>query len=145
MLISHDRALIDAVCDHLLILDGEGGATVFAGTYTEWKHFEDRKAADEAARLEAKASASKPKESAPPPPTASGADTPKKSRFSWMSIEKIEERIAAIESDISELDDQLNDNEIWKHIEKANKLTGERDTLREELDELEHEWIRKSG
>jgi len=37
ILISHDRALIDAVCDHLLILDGEGGVTVFHGNYTEWQ------------------------------------------------------------------------------------------------------------
>lgn len=145
VLISHDRALIDAVCDHLLILDGEGGAVVFAGSYSEWKHFQDRKAADEAARREARASASKPKEAAPPPSAASSAGAAKKSRFSWMSIDKIEERIAAIEAEISELDDQLNDTEIWKQIDKANKLTGERDTLREELGELEHEWIRKSG
>ena len=145
VLISHDRALIDAVCDHLLILDGAGGAVVFAGSYSEWKHFQDRRAADEAARREARASASKPKETAPPPSAASSAGSAKKSRFSWMSIDKIEERIAAIEAEISELDDQLNDTEIWKQIDKANKLTSERDTLREELDELEHEWIRKSG
>jgi len=36
ILISHDRALIDAVCDHLLILDGEGGAEIILGNYSEW-------------------------------------------------------------------------------------------------------------
>ena len=36
ILISHDRAIIDATCDHLLVLDGEGGAEVFLGNYTEW-------------------------------------------------------------------------------------------------------------
>ena len=35
ILISHDRALIDSTCDHLLILDGEGGVTVFHGNYTQ--------------------------------------------------------------------------------------------------------------
>ncbi len=37
ILISHDRALIDSTCDHLLILDGKGGTTVFAGNYTDWQ------------------------------------------------------------------------------------------------------------
>ena len=144
VLISHDRALIDAVCDHLLVLDGAGGATVFAGSYTEWKHFEDRKAADRAAQLEARATASKPK-AAPPPPAPSSAGAAKKSKFSWMSIEKIEERIAEIESEISGLDHKLNDNDVWKDIDKANELTSKRDALKGELDDLEHEWIRKSG
>lgn len=144
VLISHDRALIDAVCDHLLVLDGKGGATVFAGSYSEWKHFEDRRAADEAARREARASASKPKEVAPAS-KASHEEIAKKSKFSWMSIDKIEERISGIESEISGLDQQLNDTEIWKDIDKANSLTTKRDALKSELDELEHEWIRKSG
>jgi len=36
ILISHDRALIDATCDHLLVLDGKGNVTVFLGNYTDW-------------------------------------------------------------------------------------------------------------
>lgn len=36
ILISHDRALIDATCDHLLILDGQGNAEIFVGTFKEW-------------------------------------------------------------------------------------------------------------
>src|SRR5207244_1209246 len=31
ILISHDRALIDATCDHLIVLDGQGGAEVVLG------------------------------------------------------------------------------------------------------------------
>jgi ATP-binding cassette subfamily F protein 3 len=146
VLISHDRALIDAVCDHLLVLDGKGGAAVFAGSYSEWKHFEDRRAEEEAALLEAKnkTQTSKPREAAAQP-TAPSVSKTEKSRFSWMSIEKIEERISSIESEISGLDQQLNDNEIWKDIDRANTLTSKRDELKGELDELEHEWIRKSG
>lgn len=36
ILISHDRALIDSVCDHLMILDGHGNVEVFTGTYSEY-------------------------------------------------------------------------------------------------------------
>jgi ATP-binding cassette subfamily F protein 3 len=56
ILISHDRALIDATCDHLIVLDGEGNAEVFLGNYTEWH---DKKVAreKETARAEAEAKA----------------------------------------------------------------------------------------
>ena len=37
LLISHDRALLDDVCDKLVILDGAGNARVFEGTYREWE------------------------------------------------------------------------------------------------------------
>ena len=37
LVVSHDRALLDAVADGLLVLDAEGGpAEVFAGDYTGW-------------------------------------------------------------------------------------------------------------
>src|ERR1043166_935143 len=36
LLISHDRALIDATCNHLLVLDGRGECEVFHGNYTQW-------------------------------------------------------------------------------------------------------------
>jgi len=50
ILISHDRALIDSTCEHLLILDGLGGAEVFHGNWTEWnrKLAERAKAASQA-------------------------------------------------------------------------------------------------
>ncbi len=37
ILISHDRAFIDATCDHLLILDGQGNHEIFVGGYSEWE------------------------------------------------------------------------------------------------------------
>ena len=52
LLISHDRALIDATCDHLIALDGKGNAEVFVGTYSEW-HAKQLEQAKEKARAEA--------------------------------------------------------------------------------------------
>jgi ATP-binding cassette subfamily F protein 3 len=40
ILISHDRALIDAVCEHLIILDGLGGVKIFHGNYSQWHEAE---------------------------------------------------------------------------------------------------------
>jgi ATP-binding cassette, subfamily F, member 3 len=36
LLITHDRALLNEVCDRLVILDGEGHATIFEGGYAEY-------------------------------------------------------------------------------------------------------------
>lgn len=36
IIISHDRALIDSTCDHLLVLDGKGGAEIHLGGFTDW-------------------------------------------------------------------------------------------------------------
>jgi len=62
LLISHDRALIDATCDHLLILDGKGNAEVFHGNYTEWHEKHSAKVAAQAAADAQAKSRAKPKE-----------------------------------------------------------------------------------
>lgn len=59
ILISHDRALLDATCDHLIVMDGEGNVEVFLGGFTLWhekatqrRREAERKAAEEKARRE---------------------------------------------------------------------------------------------
>lgn len=141
LLISHDRALIDAVCDHILVLDGEGGAEVFSGTYSEWKlHHESQRVVGFT-----------PTKSPAPQVVAPTVKQPvaqaptKKNKFSWMPIGKIESRVKEIETDLRRIDAELGDADIWSDFERANAITEKRDALREELSELEEEWIIKSG
>lgn len=149
ILISHDRALIDAVCDHLIILDGQGHAEVFAGTYSEWK-IQEVTNAQTSSRSASKSSNSKKvaiPESVDIPvkkPSQAPAQPAKKSKFSWMPIKQIEERMTDVQIQLKNLDAQLNDADIWKDIDHANAVTTERDTLKAELDELEEEWLNKS-
>lgn len=145
LLISHDRALIDATCDHLLILDGQGTVSVFHGSYTEWHERElaRTKQANAPRRQEA------PKTSAPPvqpdkqPPEPSSPDKGK-SKYSWMKLTQVEVKIGELESQIADLDSQLADPEVWRDVSRANALTEERDALRDVLSELEAEWLRKA-
>lgn len=139
ILISHDRALIDAVCDHILVLDGDGGCEVFAGTYTEWK-------------LSKIIVRNKPKRKAPPPTAQRTAPKPakkfaneSKNKFSWMPIRKIEERMTELEIELKRIDAELGDSDVWTDYERANGLTEKRDASKAELEELESEWINKSG
>ncbi len=139
ILISHDRALIDAVCDHLVILDGHGNAEIFAGTYTEWHDQHQRESISRSTTPDqTKQTSEKSTQQSKPESSAT------KSRFSWMPINQIEERMTDLEIELNTLDAQLNDVDIWKDIEHANEVTAKRDSVRSELDELEEEWLRKS-
>ncbi len=72
VLISHDRALIDATCDHLVVLDGQGHAEIFHGSYSDWH--EKKRAREAAARREEEES-----RRAGPAPTPSHASRPSSS------------------------------------------------------------------
>tara|TARA_R110000868_G_scaffold241497_3_gene496803 strand:+ start:557318 stop:559321 length:2004 start_codon:yes stop_codon:yes gene_type:complete len=148
ILISHDRALIDAVCDHLIILDGKGNTEVFAGTYSEWC-IQKQEQSQANTRQQSKPSPSKA--AAEPSPTIetriekpAQQQSAKKSKFSWMPLNQIEERMTDLEIKLKTLDAQLSDSDIWKDIDHANKVTTDRDECKSELDDLEEEWVRKS-
>jgi len=67
-----------------------------------------------------------------------------KSKWSWMRVEQIEEKIAFFEEKLAELDQELADPDVWTDHEKANTLTEKRDGIKGELDDLEAEWLRKA-
>ena len=163
ILISHDRALLDACCDQLIVLDGEGDVRAFNGNYSEWH------AKQEAAKVAANA---KPGLKRSPSRTDSGSSTrqaestqntasnpaaeagsasnrgskqpAKKSKWSWMRVEQLEEKIAFLEDRLATIDRALDDPDIWTEIDRANALTTERDELRIELEGVEAEWLRKA-
>lgn len=135
IVVSHDRTLVDAVCDHLIIFDGKGGVSLHLGGWSEW--LAGNTHALEMPKPVRQASAP------PPPPPPSLAPKPKsvKSKYSWMPTETLEDRIAELEGRISRIDVKLDDPDIWKDAVKAAQTTAERDDLKAELDALETEWL----
>ncbi len=163
ILISHDRALLDACCDQLIVLDGEGDARAFNGNYSEWHAKQEAKKAEAAARSNqqksTKPQSGRPQQSKPSKSPESTANTasnpaairpktdegaPKKSKWSWMRVEQLEEKIAFLEGRIAEIDRALDDPDIWTEIDKANALTTERDEFKTELEGVEAEWLREA-
>ncbi len=143
ILISHDRALIDAVCDHLVILDGHGNAEIFDGTYTEWRT-KNQKLSAPKSKSRSKPMATPVAAPTPAAPKPAPQQSMKKSKFSWMPLSQIEERMTDLEIMLRNLDAQLNDGDIWKDVDHANKITSQRDTCKSDLEDLEEEWVRKS-
>jgi ATP-binding cassette, subfamily F, member 3 len=151
ILISHDRALIDATCDHLLILDGKGNSEVFVGSWSEWyaKQQEKAKAAKQAEQAERdrKNAASKP--AAKPAVAASQSDKSKPKggkpagakHLAKFSTEQIELRMQELQLEIGHLDDQLADGDVWKDKVRATGLTDRRKKLSDQLAELEAEYL----
>lgn len=155
ILISHDRALIDATCDHLLILDGQGNAEIFVGTYTEWKE-KDTQRKREAARAEADAKnkrerAEAQRQAQQQAATAAKQQTQAKSGpvnannpLSKVKTEQLVEKIAKLEARIKEIDMSLADADTWRDPGKCDKLGRERAKLATELEPLEFEYFSRS-
>ncbi len=151
LLISHDRALIDATCDNLLILDGRGGATAFAGGFTEWhdKQLElakarEREEADRQARREAEERRRRAQElaKAPRPPVSDKG--PSANSLARLKTEQLESKIESIETRLREIDHALADPDVWRDHARASTLGEERTRLQADLEPLEFEWSRRA-
>ncbi len=160
ILISHDRALIDATCEHLIVLDGHGGAEVFHGNYSEWaekerqrKRQESARAAEEQARrdeqdrkrreAEERKKAEAARQSRPAPRT--NGSNPSANALARMKTEQIEARIEKIETRIKQIDAELSDPDVWRSQVKGESLSNERNALAAEMEPLEFEWSRRAN
>ena len=168
LLISHDRALLDDVCDKLVVLDGDGNTRVFDGSYRDWEAKQKAEAADAAARAKKPESKAAPKpatkQSTPtkspsehsgataamkPAPTTPSNSKPsgnkQRSKYSNLALEKIEARISEIGRELTQIDFEFADPKTASDAEKTKKLLNRRDELGREQSDLEEEWMRKSG
>jgi ATP-binding cassette subfamily F protein 3 len=151
ILISHDRALIDATCDHLIVLDGQGGAEVVIGDYTDWHERErarrsERQAAEagekrrreEQDRSKRLADEAKRKQSAARSGPSGGA-------LSRLKTEQLEARIEKLQARIKEIDASFADPGVYADHARCSRLGDERRRLMEELEPLEFEWMQRAS
>ncbi|MEM8834854.1 MAG: ABC-F family ATP-binding cassette domain-containing protein [Planctomycetota bacterium] len=150
ILISHDRALIDACCDHLLVLDGEGGAEPFLGNYTDWHTREQKRAAertqaaqDAKARQEAEDKKRRIAEDKQKREQRASSG-PSQNALERLKTDQLEKKIETIETRIREIDASMSDPDIWSNAKKCAKLGDERASLVAELEPLEFEWMRRA-
>ena len=153
LLISHDRALIDGTCDHLLVMDGAGGVEVFHGSYTEWhekdvqrKKERDRAESDQKNRRDdaekSRKNAEDRKKAEKSPPKS---NAPSVNALARMRTDQIEEKIEKLQVRIKEIDGLMGDPNVWKDHSKATRLTAERTASMEQLEPLEFEWTRRAA
>ncbi len=160
ILISHDRAIIDATCDHLLVLDGQGGARAFLGGYSEWKEKQEAEAREQA-RYEAEEKERKERDErkrreaeerkAREAAEAANATRPSKrpaqaskGKLGRLSTEDLEATIATLTGRIKAIDEELAFPETWKDHAHAQSLSDERGRATAELTALEEEWLKRA-
>ena len=135
LLVSHDRSLVDATCDKLLVLPGDGYVSSFAGSMSEYLEiidadddgWEEEIDVDEAA---AEAAARADRRAADDARRAAH-NAPKK-------IKMLEPKIEAKEAAIIELDAELT--RASADVEKVQNLFAEKTALQAEVDAMYAEW-----
>lgn len=166
IVVSHDRALLDACVEMLIIINRDGSVRTFNGNYREWVTHEETQRVEAQARAEAQAVAeaeaearAKAKKAKAAAPVASKTTTAKAGNqsaparepkgyaiksLSKLNIKKLESLIEEHENRIKEIDALLLDSNVQRDGKRMNKLGNERMILVEDLEPLEFEWLRRS-
>jgi len=149
ILISHDRALIDATCDHLVVLDGEGKTEVYPGSYAAWRdHKRERARAVSDSRATRTNRAPSPKKSRPRARPNSEANQrlsdDATDDTSSLSLNQIEARIESLESQLRGIDANLAKKSTWTDAAAMQRLSQERSEVAAQLEPLEMEWARRA-
>ncbi len=149
ILISHDRALIDATCENLIILDGKGGAKIHHGTYTDW-HEEELARAKQKSQAESQAKEKRESEERRQREAKQAKESAKKQNtgavgeLAKLRMDELEKRIEKCETRLREIDAQLANPDTWSNASKSAKLAEERAKFAAELEPLEFEWARRA-
>ncbi|MFG0251721.1 MAG: ABC-F family ATP-binding cassette domain-containing protein [Phycisphaerales bacterium JB038] len=144
IIITHDRALLDSTCDHLIVLDGEGGARVFIGGYSAWKQAEQRAAAPEARPGGSRGKAERSNGKRQARKERAEARQQETDPLRRMGLRDLEQRIEAIQEKQGEIDVMMANPQNHRDADLLRQLISERSSLQEQLEPLEAEWLRRA-
>ena len=136
ILISHDRALLEAVGSRTLVCEG-GTLESFTTGWAEYQHDKDLREAEESSQAHQAKSKGKAKANGTGQKGGSpGKDAAKAVR----RVGSLEKRIEKAEKAMALLEDELADPGLWSTLEKAEKATKRHDKAKAELTRLYAEW-----
>ncbi|MEX2218291.1 MAG: ABC-F family ATP-binding cassette domain-containing protein [Phycisphaerales bacterium] len=163
IVISHDRALIDATCDHIVVLDGKGGAEVLIGNYTDWherdvarrsersaRDADERRRREQQEKRAAAAKALAPSGTSVPPVRSSANPNQRPAgasagALSRLKQDQLESKIEKLQARIKEIDASFADPDVYADHNRASRLGAERQKLLAELEPLEFEWMQRAS
>jgi ATP-binding cassette subfamily F protein 3 len=138
LLITHDRALLEATCDSLIVFEGAGQVRTFPGAYSSWEARQTEAEQPRSARARQRKRDNAPAGGADPRPRSRGQGK------AQVSIARLEERIMEIQQRIDEIDERLVDPSVYADGDQCRALQAERGTLSDELRPLEDEWAERA-
>jgi ATP-binding cassette subfamily F protein 3 len=144
MLVSHDRALLRAVCDEFWLVS-RGGVSPFDGDLDDYQRYllDEAKRQREAAKEESKAAERKKDSAAVIAAPAVGAQShPAEQLRSWKKeLESIETRIATLNAEGAAMEGKLSTNPHPTEVAEAGKRLK---AVNRELQDLEERWLELS-
>ncbi|WNJ16260.1 ABC-F family ATP-binding cassette domain-containing protein [Pontibacter sp. G13] len=140
VVVSHDRFFMDRLVDHLFVFQGDGTIKDFPGSYSQYREWADKAAADVE---KAKSDAAKQKSGKSNPESAPKANSgSRKGKLSYkekMEFEKLEAEIPKLEEKRTGLSAQINSG--GSDYEMLDKLSKELEALDEEIEEKSFRWM----
>jgi ABC transport system ATP-binding/permease protein len=133
LVVSHDRYFLDRVCDRVIAFEGHGRVHLCAGNYSYYHEKRAAQAAAEVALAEVPVKVVKVKTQA--------QDKPRKlSQKEARELEALEGAIAALEADIAQREEQMNDPEHF--VKLGHGTQAWMDELEAKRKELEEKFVR---
>lgn len=130
IIISHDRSFLDSTVDHLFVFTGNGQIKDFPGTYSDYRNFMRRKAAE-----------AEPVKRISSEPTKTKADKPRRLTFKEKKeLEELNAQIAELENEKKAIE-AVFAGEAEGDIDS---LSARYNVLKEQLDEKEMRWLELS-
>ena len=134
IVVSHDRYFVEQMADRMLWIE-DGEAHLTEGGFAEaLERRQRRRAALPKVRAE---QSKKPVIASAPPPAAKKGGV----RFSKLTTEELEQRIASVESKLRALQEAFAKPEVYLHADKVREARAEEEVVREELSGLEEEYL----
>jgi ATP-binding cassette subfamily F protein 3 len=138
LLVSHDRALLEATCTQLIVFEEGRQPRLFRGRYSDFLAEEEAKT--RAAREDKPRSAGKKTRNT----GKAERKKPRKDPLARLTTGELEEKIEALSEEIKTLDVELADPDAWSDHARSTKLQARRKTLQDEMEPLEFEWSRRA-
>jgi ATP-binding cassette subfamily F protein uup len=137
LLVSHDRAFIDAVVTSTLVLEGQGVVREYAGGYSDWLRQRPEPAASVETRKSAPPAGDKPAQSAAP----AAKSRPRKLSFKeQQELAALPDRIAALETERESTYALLADPVVLRDGPRVLSLKSRLEALEVEIPELMDRW-----
>src|SRR5215211_2992017 len=133
LLISHDRALLDAVGTRTIVVE-DGTLHSYVGGWPEYVRVREERAEAERTAKRAKPAKAAPKPAAAAPKPAAP------SKNQQRQAKKIEAEIEAAEAALAALEEELADPSAWNDPRTAAKSTKRHEQAKRELQALYAEW-----
>jgi ATP-binding cassette, subfamily F, member 3 len=130
VLVSHDRALLEAVGTRTLVCEDGELSSHQTGWATYQRERDEREAATEAATQAAK----------PAPPSAGGRNAGREAKKAARKAGRLAERIEQAEADLRKLEEELADPEAWASPGRAERAEARHAAAKTAVSELYEQW-----